>query len=57
LVESKEFALSVVGGFTGIRIHEKRKGVTRSILIDKDEAAWLLKFFHDLVTVHDRRVF
>jgi hypothetical protein len=49
--------LSVVGGFTGIRIHEKCKGVTRSILIDKDEAAWLLKFFHDLVTVHDRRVF
>jgi hypothetical protein len=33
-VESKEFALSVVGGFTGIRIYEKRKGVTRSILID-----------------------
>lgn len=42
LVELKEFALSVVGGFTGIRIHEKREGVTRSILIDKDEAAWLL---------------
>jgi hypothetical protein len=57
LVESKEFALSVVGGFTGIRIYEKRKGVTRSILIGKDEAAWLRKSFHDLVMVHDRRVF
>jgi hypothetical protein len=56
-VESKEFALSVVGGFTGIRIHERRKGVTRSILIDQDEAAWLLKSFHDLVTAHDCRVF
>jgi hypothetical protein len=56
-VESKEFALSVVGACTGIRIFEKRKGVTRSILLDKDEAAWLLKFFHDLVTVKDRRVF
>jgi hypothetical protein len=31
--------------------------VTRSILIDKDEAAWLLKSFHDLVTVLDCRVF
>jgi hypothetical protein len=49
--------LSVVGGFTGIRIHEKHKGVTRSILIDKDEAAWLIKSFHDLVTVQDHRVF
>jgi len=49
--------LSVVGGCTGIKIFEKRKGVTRSILLDKDEAAWLLKFIHDLVTVKDRRVF
>jgi hypothetical protein len=56
-VESKEFGLSVVGGFIGIRIHERRKGVTRSILIDKDEAAWLLKSFHDLITVLDYRVF
>jgi len=56
-VESKEFGLSVVGGFTGIRIHERRKGVLRSILIDKDEAAWLIKSFHDLVTVLDSRVF
>jgi hypothetical protein len=46
-----------VGGCTGIRIFEKRKGVSRSILLDKDEAAWLLIFFHDLVTVKDRRVF
>jgi hypothetical protein len=49
--------LSVVGGFTGIRIHEIRKGIKRSILIDKDEAAWLLKSFHDLVNVLDCRVF
>jgi len=56
-VESKTSDLSVVGGFTGIRIHEKRKGATRSILIGKDEAAWLLKSFHDLLTVHDCRVF
>jgi len=31
--------------------------VTRSILLDKDEAAWLLKSFHDLVTAQDCRVF
>jgi hypothetical protein len=29
----------------------------RSILLDKDEATWLLKFFKDLVTVQDRIVF
>jgi hypothetical protein len=49
--------MSVVGGCTSIRIHEKRKGVMRSILIGKDEAAWFLNSFHDLVTVHDCRVF
>jgi hypothetical protein len=37
-VESKDFDLSVVGGFTGIRIREKCKGVTRSILLRRDEA-------------------
>jgi len=56
-MNSLNSSLSVVGGFTGIRIHERRKGVLRSILIDKDEAAWLIKSFHDLVTVLDSRVF
>jgi len=57
LVESKEFALSVVGGATGIRIREKGKGLTRSILMDKDEAAWLIKSLGELVSVQDSRVF
>jgi hypothetical protein len=56
-VEAKKFALSVVGGFTGTSIYEKHQGVTRSILLGKDKAAWLLKFFKDLVTVQDSRVF
>jgi len=56
-VESKEFALSVVGGATGIRIREKGKGLTRSILMDKDEAAWLIKSLGELVSVQDSRVF
>jgi hypothetical protein len=56
-VESKEFALSVVGGATGIRICEKCKGLTRSILLDKDETAWLNKSFSELVSVQDSRVF
>jgi hypothetical protein len=56
-VESKEFALSVVGGATGIRIREKCKGMTRSILLDKDETAWLIKSFGELVSVQDSRVF
>jgi hypothetical protein len=56
-IESKEFALSVVGGATGIRVCEKGKGLTRSILLDKDEAAWLIKSLGELVSVQDSRVF
>ncbi len=56
-VESKEFDLSVVGGCTVIRIREKCKGVTRSILLDKDEAVWLIKSYDELVTVQDSGVF
>jgi hypothetical protein len=56
-VESKEFDFSVVGGSTGIRICEKCKGVTRSIVLDKDEAAWLIKSYDEPVTVQDSRVF
>jgi len=47
----------VVGGFTGIRIREKCKGVTRSILLHRDEAVWLIKSFDELVSVQDSRVF
>jgi hypothetical protein len=47
----------VVGGATGIRIREKCKGLTRSILLDKDESAWLIKSFGELVSVQDSRVF
>jgi hypothetical protein len=47
----------VVGGATGIRICEKCKGLTRSILLDKDETAWLNKSFSELVSVQDSRVF
>jgi hypothetical protein len=50
-VESKDFALSVVGGTTGIRIREKCKGLIRSILLDKDETVWLIKSFGELVSV------
>jgi hypothetical protein len=57
LVESKEFALSVVGGATGIGVREKDKGLTRSILLDKDEAAWLIKSLGEIVSVQDSRVF
>jgi hypothetical protein len=56
-VESKDFDLSVVGGFTGIRIREKCKGVTRSIFLRRDEAVWLIKSFDELVSAQDSRVF
>jgi nucleosome binding factor SPN SPT16 subunit len=56
-VDSKEFDLLVVGGLIGIRVREKCKQVTRSILLDKDEASWLIKSYDKLVTVQDSRVF
>jgi hypothetical protein len=56
-VESKEFELRVVGGETGVRIREYYKGRKRSIFLDRDELAWLVRIFEDLVRVEDSRVF
>jgi hypothetical protein len=47
----------MVGGITGIRIRKKCKGVTRSIHLDKDKEAWLIKSYEELVTMKDSRVF
>jgi nucleosome binding factor SPN SPT16 subunit len=49
--------MSMVGGIIGLRIRKKCRGVTRSILLDKDEAAWLTKSYEELVTVKDSKVF
>jgi hypothetical protein len=56
-VESKEFELVVVGGETGVRVRECCKGKKRSILLSRDELAWLVRTFEDLVRVEDSRVF
>jgi hypothetical protein len=48
-VESKEFELVVVGGESGVRVRECCKGKKRSILLNRDELAWLVRIFEDLV--------
>jgi hypothetical protein len=57
LVESKDFELVVVGGETGVRLREICRGKLRSILMDRDEIAWLVRIFEELVVVEDSRVF
>jgi hypothetical protein len=52
-VESKDFELVVVGGETGERFHENCKGKLSSILMDRDEIAWLVRIFEELVVVED----
>jgi hypothetical protein len=56
-VESKDLELLVVGGETGVRVCESCKGKMRSILLDRDELAWLVSIYEDLVVVEDSRVF
>jgi hypothetical protein len=56
-VESKEFELVIVGGETGVRLREICRGRLRSILMDRDEIAWLVRIFEELVEVEDSRVF
>jgi hypothetical protein len=56
-VESKFFELVVVGGETGARLRENCRGKLRSILLDRDEIAWLVRIFEELVEVEDSRVF
>jgi hypothetical protein len=52
-VESKDFELVVVGGETGVRFRENCKGKLRTILMDRDEIAWLVRIFEELVVVED----
>jgi hypothetical protein len=56
-VESKDFELVVVGGETGVRFQENCKGKLRSILLDRDEIAWLVHIFKEIVVVEDSWVF
>jgi hypothetical protein len=57
VVESKDFELLVVGGETGVCIRKSCKGSMRSILMDRDGIAWLVRIFEELVVGEDSRVF
>jgi len=41
----------------GVRVCESCKGKMRSILLDRDELAWLVSIYEDLVVMEDSRVF
>jgi hypothetical protein len=41
-VESKDFEMEVGGGAAGLRIRERCHGLMRSILLNRDQTAWLL---------------
>jgi hypothetical protein len=56
-VESKDFELLVVGGETTVRFCESCKGMLRSILMDRDETAWLVRIFEELAVGEETRVF
>jgi hypothetical protein len=56
-MESKEFEMVVVGGDTGVRFHERCRGMRRSILLDRAETVWLLNTIDELVAMEDSRVF
>jgi hypothetical protein len=50
-VESKEFELRVVGGKTGVCIREYCKWKKRSILLVRDELAWLVRIWLEWKTL------
>jgi hypothetical protein len=50
-VESKEFKVLVKEGAAGMRIYERSNGKQRSIFLQKDELAWLVKIVEELVAV------
>jgi hypothetical protein len=56
-VESNDFEVLVVGGEIGVRICERCKGLMRSIILGRDEIAWLVRIFKELVVAEDSQVF
>jgi hypothetical protein len=47
-VESKEFKVLVKEGVAGVRFYERSNGKQRSIFLQKDELAWLVKIVEEL---------
>jgi hypothetical protein len=56
-VESKEFELLIKEGITGVRIFERNKRIQRSILLLKEELAWLARIGEELAAVESSEVF
>jgi hypothetical protein len=56
-VESKEFKVMIKGGALGVRIVERSNKKKRSIFVQRDELAWLVRSVEEVVDVEKSEVF
>ena len=56
-VESKEFKVLVKEGVAWVKFYEGSNGKQRSIFLQMDELAWLVKIVEELVGVETSEVF
>jgi hypothetical protein len=56
-VESKEFEVLIKGGATGVRIIERSHNKRRSIFVQRNELAWLVKTVEEVVDMETHEVF
>jgi hypothetical protein len=56
-VESKEFEVLIKGGATGVRIIERSHNKRRSIFVQRNELAWMVKTVEEVVDVESHEVF
>jgi hypothetical protein len=56
-VESKEFEVLIKRGATGVRIIERSHSKRRSIFVQRNELAWLMKTVEEVVDVETHEVF
>jgi hypothetical protein len=56
-VESKEFEVLIKGGATGVRIVERSHNKRRSIFVQRNELAWLVRTVEDIVEKETSEVF
>jgi hypothetical protein len=56
-VESKEFEVLIKGGATGVRIVERSHNKRRSIFVQRNELAWLVRTMEEVVVKETLEVF
>jgi hypothetical protein len=56
-VESKVFEVLIKGGATGVRIVERSHNKRRSIFVQRNELAWLVRSMEEVVELETSEVF